>query len=1671
MCPPGRQRDMDKWRQEGTASRNKTSAAIDDVLHAWTFKVAPQLVVENCLPCDIDYQFIFNPRASADIRCHRPTVDIDGDIDSSSFWEHERFVFGLGWGHNDGFLLPEDPSHRLWAHSGDDARTAGDSPSERDLEDTLVKSGMKGACWQVDHELGDAQGWQYEFDFSWFDLDGRPVMRGFSPTTFVRRRLHVLVQDDAEHEDHACEVWWQHERWMPLQGWGRHYLPSDECDHIKRWRRGSRNVHCDRICRDYAKHAAAVGEPRAIREEWMVAHHWEEKIDECDDEGWQYAVDFPSFGNLPASGKKHAHHFVRRRCWVLAAEGDDGPRLSETSMRALEDAKSLGKCAGAAAFALRQNERDGARTPHIASGDQEEVLGCSFSGPAYIRIRFSSPANPKAKPGASGESGESSTDDDGDDDESSEDERWSACHQIPLHMHPAIFNNGDKEGYELLVHSSDEGHALKVRISREWDVTTGVPRIRIFCPLIISNRSGLPLEYKLHDPFHADGAACTSDALMQSCCPDAKDLSVVVGHSLSEGASICIRVAEPDFGAGETKKLISRAISNVGVVINEKKMVVHPDQVFAVLPNSDTNPMLFSRPGVTKLVSEADEEAGYFYDMPLEIIMPYENGGKCCMLGAYLTQCPAPFERSRMLVIQPRLVVYNNTLGQLGVGLIRQSVTGTKAEAPLTIGPSLNMDHATPIYVFPDPREEVRPDTHHLKKCALVMRAADHLVLSSSDDDDEETEHFEHSRIGSWSLQCKLDLDDEGDGTSFAHISHSSEDRPGHACLSGELELLRTVCQQPYGEYATSHVDVFSCTSTAPCTIENRSLVHTIIFRLRWWPKDAFYILLPGREYSFCWADEHELHTCSVVAIGAAEARKLGWTKASDIDLDWFQHNKTRFVLDTPTVFTKGLALTPAPREHRGKHTPVQVHQPGLTTANTLRHARKKSDFLIKGLAATVGVVSATNELSAEVYLEAHTTVLSFGGAPKRHVSAIRNQEVCKVSDHSSTVVLLRGVSLSLVSDEPKDILRVTLSEFYYAESPSKLMVRLHHLQVDDLTPDSSHPIVLGPAESGFYSARSEKWTGEDVPVILISEEREQRMNHRSRKEDANGVDQHPMYNVVPHLTLDIQSLKVHVDLNHILELVATTTVFYTPGAQSREDGVEALRWLLTKAEERVSFLVPCPVLVKEIAMRQLHVCITADTKFREGQEGGLNELVGDMLAKIVATTLKSILGKELPIGPWHQKMVTFDDSPVLSGEVFMKMIERISILKIVGSLMTPQALSSSFNGLHNFGGSLMEGRPDKAVMNLTQVLVGDVLLGTGVAVTEFVGDMALSFGMVANHDDDAAEKPTTVIQGVQQGLTIAGKTTREGLANLFVMPYREGIKKRSVIGLLAGLTKGAVSATLAPVAGAVILVRTTAEGFKAQAEAFETLRGAVDVVYPPRSYDFSYGVLRDIREIPSLCAFSVKGLHGQLRTPPAQYDHYQLQARQAVFLSLLEGTEVRCCGMGLRRGDSQAWDTVITGVDSSLPGIASEAPGRVTWIEKAPPHVCAEDDPRTQPAEFMVPAATLLQRICFEVVRRTGRHVEVLGRAELSINELMSHFPLEDVESFTFSPFSKSYHERLVEDEIHKHTKLPTEPVAHETLRTKIEWLPLPHAHNELLDGFDAGLDLQMSLYASGRR
>ncbi|OWZ11665.1 hypothetical protein PHMEG_00015281, partial [Phytophthora megakarya] len=440
--------------------------------------------------------------------------------------------------------------------------------------------------------------------------------------------------------------------------------------------------------------------------------------------------------------------------------------------------------------------------------------------------------------------------------------------------------------------------------------------------------------------------------------------------------------------------------------------------------------------------------------------------------------------------------------------------------------------------------------------------------------------------------------------------------------------------------------------------------------------------------------------------------------------------------------------------------------------------------------------------LFGEVYIDGSTRVFAMGDA--KVYSDVRQRAI--VSDWLSNTVIdvsMHGVGITLVDEQPQEILNITMENIRFDSKAGSRRVSLmvHHVQFDDMTPHSAYPVVFAPLDSGFNSDKREGWLPGDGerPFFTLSCE----------TLPQSGIV------IVNDFDLELGSMAVKVNLEYVIGL-SNLLFQFIPGSDEAtivQQGVEAKNAMLILNVPFPDGSVSAGMLLyfKRWHMSEYDFDLVFDS---------LQEDKGEGISAILGNTMGSIIGGIAHVTPeFHFGEIVYQNRFFYEYDLIYDVVLKIvhSVIgqwyKIVGSvemLGDPVGLATDIvDGFALAARQLKRDvrgksrRKGESAVTVVQTVFGVPLKSIG-KVSNGLGDVVKKATYFESQEDPS--EPRHIPEGFVQGGKVLGKSIAYGVTGFVKEPVR-GAKSGGVKGFAKGVGRGTLQLVASPVVGTLGVV------------------------------------------------------------------------------------------------------------------------------------------------------------------------------------------------------------------------------------------------------------------------
>ncbi|GLD98740.1 hypothetical protein PINS_up007458 [Pythium insidiosum] len=440
--------------------------------------------------------------------------------------------------------------------------------------------------------------------------------------------------------------------------------------------------------------------------------------------------------------------------------------------------------------------------------------------------------------------------------------------------------------------------------------------------------------------------------------------------------------------------------------------------------------------------------------------------------------------------------------------------------------------------------------------------------------------------------------------------------------------------------------------------------------------------------------------------------------------------------------------------------------------------------------------------LYAEVYIDGQTRVFAAGDAP---VYATDRKRAAFDDWLSSMCITFKfiGFGLSIVDGRPQEMLNMTIEDIRFTSDSGtrQCVFSVHHMQIDDMTPNALYPVVLAPIDSGFNSDKREGWLPMDGerPFVTVT----------FATAPPSGIT------VVEEFDVDLNSSVVRLNLEYVFRLLNLIYEFLPTSDEDTQIqyGVDQKDWLLTNEltiPEQIGYGGSL-MYFKKWSLSAFEFHLVFDSAAEEH---------GDGISSILGSTIGSIVGGIAHVTPEFQfDEIVYENRFFYQYDLIYAVVWDIVLsvvgqwYKIVGSvelLGDPVGLATDI--VDGFalaarqlkrdvkGKSLRKG---ESALTLVQTVVGAPMKSIG-KVSNGLGDVLKKATDFESQEE--ANQPRHVPEGLLQGGVVLTKSLAYGVKGFIKEPVR-GAKKDGVVGFAKGVGRGTLQLVASPFVGTLGVV------------------------------------------------------------------------------------------------------------------------------------------------------------------------------------------------------------------------------------------------------------------------
>lgn len=443
-----------------------------------------------------------------------------------------------------------------------------------------------------------------------------------------------------------------------------------------------------------------------------------------------------------------------------------------------------------------------------------------------------------------------------------------------------------------------------------------------------------------------------------------------------------------------------------------------------------------------------------------------------------------------------------------------------------------------------------------------------------------------------------------------------------------------------------------------------------------------------------------------------------------------------------------------------------------------------------------VGGLTPTN-VHAEVYIDGPTRVFALGDT-KCYADVRQRAFLNDWLTNTLVDVVLHGVGITLVDAEPQEILNITMENirFNSVHGSRTCVFSVHHVQLDDMTPNSAYPVVLAPTDSGFNSDKREGWLPEDGewPFLRLS------------------IDSSPQTGItlLNEFDLELHSLAVKLNLEYVIGL-GNLLFQFIPASDDdtvTQQGIDAKTKMLTAELPTPDPAASAGMLLyfKRWRMSEFEFDLVFDS---------VQEDKGEGISAFLGPTLGSVVGGIAHVTPHFSfAEITYTNRFFYEYDLIYDVVLKVvySVVgqwyKIVGSvelLGDPIGLATDIvDGFALAARQLKRDvrgksrRKGESALTVVQTVFGAPLLSIS-KVSNGLGDVVKKAVDFKSQEDP--NQPRHVPEGIVQGGAVFTKSLAYGVVGFVKEPVR-GAKRAGVKGFAKGIGRGTMQLVASPVVG-----------------------------------------------------------------------------------------------------------------------------------------------------------------------------------------------------------------------------------------------------------------------------
>ena len=404
------------------------------------------------------------------------------------------------------------------------------------------------------------------------------------------------------------------------------------------------------------------------------------------------------------------------------------------------------------------------------------------------------------------------------------------------------------------------------------------------------------------------------------------------------------------------------------------------------------------------------------------------------------------------------------------------------------------------------------------------------------------------------------------------------------------------------------------------------------------------------------------------------------------------------------------------------------------------------------------------------------------------------------------------AIVLAVVDATPKELVEISLNELHVQVYNNSWRLKLLHLQADDLRKETQLPVVIEPAMTGYNTCRIPGYDLNDglIPAIEIKYDYFRPLGSRSEN------------TMVKSGVIEIADLNLNVELGYIMNDVVD--VYWKLYPLPINPTLAALQEFKRACFNMVKPYIPSQseecTYFEFFGMPSFRLSLSllnnVDTEDKS-KPGGLSTFLGQGLGGVVggivgdldiSITLSTIKRKNEFL---TQTDVIWDTISSYTSDIKRQLLGIVFHAEIFGDVT---GLAEGLQiGFASAGENLMKGKGISAMKSVGQTISQGAVGGTFNTighVTNAAGNALKKMAYIKDHEE--GNEPAQLVQGINQGVKVFGKSIADGFAGIALRPY-EGAKSNGMKGFALGVGRGIKGLIAAPIVGSLGLVEKIAVG------------------------------------------------------------------------------------------------------------------------------------------------------------------------------------------------------------------------------------------------------------------